>query len=762
MLPASDSFTLTRDPVWPWSLSPLGLPALLLVAVALTALTVWTYAGVAGVSRRRLAAVVGLRLAALVLACLVLVRPSFVSHDDRRVPSTLLFLLDASESMTIQDEFDNQSRWDYLRRVLGDCQPVLEDLQDSHNVTVATYRFGEDLADFNPEGKPDGKRTDFGQALRTLYERHGHDRNLRGLVILSDGADNGTRFPALAEAARWRALPCPIYTFGLGKSTTADRQRDIALVQIAAEPASVAVKGKMTIKGTVDAPGFEDARVKLRLLIDDKEVLTQDTTLPKTTGNEVRLTTDAPARHGEVKVTLKVDPLPGEITRANNEISTFVTVTQEGISVLFVDKPRFPEPQLICDALSPDPRIRLYVAWLRSDRPTPGLDDLFQFEKQHYDVIILGDVSARLLAAGRPDALAKIRELVAVKGAGLMMMGGYETFGNGDWNDTPIDDILPVRLDVRGQVDERWKMKPTPAGLGHYIMRLTDSLEANRALWDKLPKLDGLTRLGQERRGATVLAVREGTEEPVLVSEDFGEGRTLAFAGDTTWRWQRLGQPRSAEGVEAHAHFWRQVVFWLAKRDKAEGNVWIKPDGRRLPAGSKLGFTVGLRGKGGIEAPEAHFEAKVVGPQGTEFPLPTAREADGERGTFWKTDAPGEYRLVVRGRGKDVDGQAIAPQETSVRFLVYQDDAELMRRAADHDFLTKLAVSGGGNYSKAEKLPAFLRELVKAPVSQARPKADLWPDWRRSSLSGFHVGLFTLFVALLGAEWLLRRWWGMV
>jgi uncharacterized membrane protein len=752
---------LTYDPVWPWSVYPVGLPALVAVALAIVLLTIWTYKSAAGGTRRRLGIMVCLRLGALALACCVLLRPALVAHDDLRSPFTLLMLLDSSESMTIQDEFDNQSRWDYLRRLLVECRPALQQLQDEQNVTVAAYGFAEDLRDLDPDSRADGKRTDFGQALRSLYERHAHDRELRSLIILSDGADNGTRYPALAEAARWRGLPCPIHTFALGKPTTADRQRDIAITAITPEPATVPVKGKLNIKATLDAPGFENASVMVHLFIDEKEVLSQKETLRKTTDNEIRLTTDAPVKAGEVKVTLTVDPLPGEITQANNSVSTFVTVTQEGISILYVYRGH-PEPQLICDALSADPRIRLYTVWLRTDRPSPDQADLFDFDKQHYDVIILGDVSARRLSGGNPDVLTQIRGLVGRKGSGLLMMGGYETFGNSDWQGTPVDDLLPVTLDVSGQVDELWQMKPTPAGLRHYIMRLTDNPDANRALWEKLPKLNGLTRLGKPRAGATVLAVRGDTDEPVLVSEDYGQGRTLAFAGDTTWRWQRLGQPRSDEGIVAHAHFWKQVVFWLAKRDQAEGNVWVKPDTRRLAAGGKLGFGVGLRGKGGMEAPDAHFEVKVIGPKGEEFPVPTAREPSGERGTFWKTDVAGEYRLVVRGRGKDVDGQPIEPAETAARFLVYEDDAEMVRRAADPEFLAHLANAGGGQAHKAEELPAYLRELQKQPIPRLKPKADLWPDWRRTNLSGFRVGILILFVALLSVEWALRRWWGLV
>ena len=56
--------------------------------------------------------------------------------------------------------------------------------------------------------------------------------------------------------------------------------------------------------------------------------------------------------------------------------------------------------------------------------PPPGEADLFQFDKQAYDVIILGDVSAERLRTASPNADAKIEELVRDKGVGLLMTGG--------------------------------------------------------------------------------------------------------------------------------------------------------------------------------------------------------------------------------------------------------------------------------------------------------------------------------------------------
>lgn len=762
----NDYFVLTWDPVLPWSLPRVGLPLLFVVAFVLAGLTLWTYNGVRKASSRRVLALLLLRLGALLVVFLLALRPSLASRDELRVPSTLLIAADASESMTILDEYDNQSRWGLLTRKLRECEPLLARLREENNVTVILYRFAGDISEFDTAGKADGKRTDIGQALQTLFERHGHERFLRGVLVLSDGADNGTRFPALPLAAKWRALPCPVHTFAFGKPTTTASHRDLALTAITPEPSPVAVKGKLTIKVIVDAPGFANTTARFRLLLNDQEVLAKDEKLVRAQGNEVRLVCDAPATPGELKVTVKADPLLGELTTANNEISTYVTVTKEGVSVLYVEgKFRAWEPKFIRYALSQDPRIRLYEAVFPQGAPANA--DLLQLQQQHYDVILLGDVSARRLASGGFNVLNKVHELVQERGVGLLMFGGYEALGNSDWQGTPVAALLPVELDPAGQVEDAVQMVPTPDGLRHYVLRLADKEEDNKLIWSRLRKLKGMTRVGRPKPSATLLAETDG-RTPLLVGHKYGEGRVLAFGGDTTERWRN-----TPEGRDAHARFWKQLVLWLAKQDEAEGSVWVRPDVRRLPAGGKFAFTVGLRGKGGVEIKDGRFEVNVVGPAGGEFAVPTARDRDEERGVYWKTDAPGEYRVVVRGRGKGTEGDEVNG-EASARFLVYQDDAEMSRQAADHDFLAKLANAGGGQFYKADDLSQFLSELPAQPLPQSRPKAKLLPDWRRTPATGSArdqfaalaasgtLACFVLFVVLVCTEWFLRRYWGLV
>src|SRR5262249_53787680 len=161
---------------------------------------------------------------------------------------------------------------------------------------------------------------------------------------------------------------------------------------------------------------------------------------------------------------------------------------------------------------------------------------------------------------------------------------------SGDWKGTPIADLLPVEIPGPDQVQAPTEMYPTAEGQQHYLLQLAATDPASMEAWKRLNqqcKLGGYNKLGREKPGARVLARTEPNArvDPLMVAQSFGKGRTLAFAGDTTWYWGKLGFPDTTEGWELHDRFWKQVILWLAQQENSEGNVWIKPDFRRLPSG---------------------------------------------------------------------------------------------------------------------------------------------------------------------------------
>jgi uncharacterized membrane protein len=765
---------------------PVGLAIALIVA----GLTVWTYAGVERVTFGRLLAVLGLRLGALAVAFMMALRPSLAFEDDPRIPSGLIIAVDCSQSMDIKDEM-GLSRWERALAVLRSdrCAELLKRLKTDRNVEIVYYRAAEDVTRFDPgegAGSADGKRTDMGQWLNELHKRHTGDQNLRGLVLFSDGADNGARYNPFELAEKWGRIPCPIYTFSLGKKSTTLKQRGISFIpdSITADPSPVAVKNKLTVRARLLVNGYHDPRVPVRLFLgqDPKPVAVKSFELnrPVTEGSniyDVQLSCDAPPRPGELRVALKVDNLPGEITPNNKSISTFVTVTKEGISVLYVEGAYRWEARFIRDAISGYRNLRLYKSFRTKDEPAPANEpDLFEFAKHHYDVIIIGDISAKRFSGDNRAVLQKIKKMVQEDGTGLLMLGGFETFANSDWQTDfgrPIADILPVKLNKPGNLPESEKVKvqPTDSGYSHYIMRLDSDRKKNEEIWKSLPPLEGMTFLGDKQPGATVMAVNERTGDPILVSRTVGKGRTLAFACDTTapcWM-------RTPEAFQARKRFWQQVVVWLAHQENVADSVWVKPDARRVAVGGKLGFRVGLRGKDDKKVREARFRVKVIGPGKAESPVQTAGASGKEQyGTFWKTNQPGEYRLEAVALDKD--NKPVKGQKASVRFLVYEDDMEYRRPAANPETLDKIARRSDGQMRPAteENFARFLEELQKKPLPQGVGRAELWPDWKQTPPSraledqlatlwgsGVLVCLL-LFLMLLCLEWFFRRRWGLV
>jgi uncharacterized membrane protein len=754
--------TLTTDPTSPWSAAGYGLPLLAALALLLTGLTVWTYLGSRGSTFRRMLAVLALRLGALLLAFLALLRPALAFRGELLHPSVLVIALDDSESMTIQDEFDGLSRWERAQQVLRKCEPELRKLRENYEVTVALHRFSEGVRPLDPEdaaAKADGKRSDYGLMMRELFDRYGGERYLRGLVVMGDGAQNGAQPDPLAVAGEWRGK-CPVHTFAFGKTTTSDRQSDIALTDVTIDRSPIPAKGKFEVTAIADAPGFENREVTVRLFIDGKEVpvligdreeMGHKQTLRLTTGNELKVTANAPAESGEIKVTLKIDKLEGELADFNNEISTFATVSKEGVGVLYVDKRR-EERAFLLDALASDPRIRVDRVTLGGGAPTEG--NLFHLNDRPYDVIIIGDVTSDEVRRADAGAPATIRKLVQEKHVGIMMIGGRRNFANGRWTETELRDVLPVDLSGGGEINQEViPLVRTEAGKQHFLLRLADDPRENEKVWEGLKLYGGAARMGKAKEKVAEVLLRSAAGDDILVAGEAG-GRTVAFAGDTTYLWVR-----PPKGDQYHERFWRQLVLWLAHQEKAESKLWVKADARRVKAGRRLGFSAGIRGKSGQELKGATFDAKVVGPAPAQ--VWKTRDHDEERVTV-EPRAPGEYQLIVEGQGRDADGQEVRGKET-VRFLVSQEDAEMTRRAADYEFMKRLAAAGGGKFhaGDAEELARYLREIPLQPMGGLRPKPDLWPDWRRAGPSAFPPAFLIVFVALVSLEWFIRRRWGM-
>lgn len=375
-----------------------------------------------------------------------------------------------------------------------------------------------------------------------------------------------------------------------------------------------------------------------------------------------------------------------------------------------------------------------------------------RFRRGKYDVYVIGDVDAGQFTKEELKLLAD-----AVKnGAGLIMLGGFHTFGPGGYHDTPLADLLPVRMDALERqrfgeairTDVHWpgplKMRPAaPLGTRHFAMSL-DRGPANQPAWEKLPPLEGANKFGELKPNAQILA-ETSDKKPLLVAAEAG-GRVMAFAGDSTWHWWLSGNER------AHKRFWRQIILWLSRKDDAsEGSVWIELAQRRFAPNARVEFRVGARNAQQEPEIAASFQAEVIAPNGKRLPARISQSAEQITGLFSETRLPGDYTIEVTANKNGVSlGTARA------RFLVYEQDLELDNAAADPMLLASLAkMTPEGHAYAPEELSVLLEKIKQQPPElevETQVKDTPWDTWP----------FFLLFVSVLSLEWFLRKRWGLV
>lgn len=807
-------YFLSSRPAFPWSLSGVGLPLFGLVAVLLVLLTLWAYLRHPQATPRRVLIVLILRLIALTLALTTALRLSVGFQEDPKLPSHLLVGVDLSESMMVKDEINSQTRIDAVRKALEKCQPIIDELQNDHQCTIHFYGFGsndwnEAAGVYDPLAPANAKKSDYGAYLNRTLERWRSERFLRGHVVIGDGADNGTSFNALAEAGRWRSS-APLHAVAVGRTDSVSNSRDVAVTQISCDPEPVPIKTDLTVRAIINQVGFPGATVKAILSIDEgdgfKEQSVERVKLEKSVGNEVVFRIKAPGKAGEVKVKVEVPPetVPGDVAPANNSRQTYLTVTKEGVRILLVDRWRF-EGTRIVDAWRADKRIDVTRVYRQDDQPADAKEKAeFDFENKAYDVIVIGNISAKQLQAIHPKLPEQIRDQVFKKGTGLLFLGGEASFAGtpgrayaDGFRGTALEDLLPVQIAEpfspaarqADQVNARFQTVPTNEGLDHYLMKVADSAEQSRSWWtqlngkdtqDTLSRITGLSKVGRPKDTAKVLAYASADRQPVKIGEraydlpiilavhqigDGNRGRVAAFMGQDSYVWEAFGKKMNREGTQLHRRFWKQMILWLAHQEQDEGAAYARPQFRELPAGSEQTVRVGLRGQGGAEIKDANFQVKVIAPgqnAGQGETKPSVADPNGGAKVAFNALVAGEYTVTVAATGKDNQGAEIKG-EASARFFAYPDVSdEMLRTAADHEFLKSLAGAGGGQFLRLDDLPQFFRSIIDQKLPTTKPKPRFFPDWRRDHSKGFLPGWLILFVVIVGLEWGLRRLWGMV
>jgi hypothetical protein len=750
------------DPVGSWG--TVGAVAVVLAAVLFA---VGPDRSRVGPGRRLTLVLVRLAVFLALVACML--RPTIVATKKARQPGTVLVLADTSESMTVADGLNGQTRWQELRAALAAARPAAQALAAESSLDVALWRFdrearavppvGDDpfpLEDWQPA--PSAGETAIGAALDDCA-RATAGRNVAGVIVLSDGGQHAyppRDQPPQGVARRLGDAGVPLWSITFGQQRGEGQGRDAAVSNLAVSETAY-LGNTVEVAGRVRLEGLADRDVVVKLMVENAAGRLEEAARVSVKGGRdgaeepVRLAW-TPDVLGERKVALVVEPQEGETVTTNNELSTFVEVVDGGLRVLYLEGALRVEQRFLRRVLSASPDMQVDFQWIDSARRDRWPIDLGRTLTTDYDVFLIGDLDA---AALRSQDLATIEGKVRA-GAGIGLLGGFHSFEAGGWASSKLGALMPFMPDrlarqpfdepVRPSLHVEGPLQLVPDGRfgGVSILRLGQADQETRAAWQRMPALDGANDLGQLVPEAKRLA-NTADGRPLLVAREFGAGRVAAFAADSTWRWAMQG------AGEQHRRFWRQFVLWLARQDGTEDDaLWVRLGQRRIAPGMTIGCDAGVTRPDGEAVADVEIEAVAVSPAGKARPVRLPRRGATFSGTLADFTEPGDWQLVVKALRPGRE-----PLERSARFTVVRQDLELANPRANPLLMRQLAESTSGGTRAPEELAGIFDEIRTQPAAFETLEQWSYTPWDKWPMLLVLAGLLIL-------EWIMRKRFGLV
>ncbi|MBP7935109.1 MAG: hypothetical protein KA354_10725 [Phycisphaerae bacterium] len=698
----------------------------------------------------------GVRVLVVFVVLMVVIGPVLQWTHVVRERAAIGFALDNSRSMTVRDAVPvgDASRSSFMTRLEAVKASVdragasLDRLGES--VDIRWFVFDREAksggaADLDGEGGSTALAEAVRQVAGALEQTR---RKVAGVIAISDGRDNASVLSRPEEVGiDLAALGIPLYAVGVGSDQPVGQVRGLQGRRLDA-PSQIAIDNRLPVAAEFLATGLASQQVEVSLLIDDVRVASKrvEPTLPR---ESVRIEfSPAMSDGGLHRVTVEAKTAAGVTEPA--ELSQFVRVSQDSISVLYVDRPRY-ERAAIVRALAAARELR--VTRLDVDqlvrKANRGEGGGLGSELGRHRVVLIGDIESGFLT---PAIQAELRDAVVGGQCGLVLVGCVRTMGGG-LADGPLAEVLPVGGSAVGELPGPVPFELTDAGRVHPVCRLDPDVATSGAAWVRLPPFAGCARLARPAPSAEVL-LRSMDDSPLMVVQQSGRGRVGVLAFDSTWQWS-FSDPR---GRELQQRFWRQLVLWLADR---RPNVWASTDRPRYDLARLRPGVDSVQLRAGVIDPDTGQEPagiRVTGslkvPGGTVLPVQFVRAKGGFEARL-TPDRVGEYHVEVVARA----GEQLV-DKVQAAFVVALVDQELAEPLADLETLRRMAARTevvGGQYVPLADLPRLL-DRIRASAGQAEFRQS-----ERIRLVGDHPWIWYLaLVSLLVVEWTVRRRVGLV
>jgi uncharacterized membrane protein len=774
-----------------------------------------------------------LKLAGIVTLALCLLDPLWVGQRARPGANIFGIIADNSQSLKMKDAAETRSRGDILlEQLTGGAKAWRSALEE--NFQVRRYTFDSRLQSTRDFSEMDfnGRSSALGGALRTATE-YWRGQPVAGVLLFTDGnaTDIGADLPALDGCPPIYPVvlgsDSAIQDVSLNKVGVSQTAFEDAPVTVQAEVNASGFAGaaittrliEVAASTTITNGGKTNDALRVAL---GTNVVAEST--QRADGSDASLNfrfqihPNTPGLHFYEVETRVADELKTsaaqsrEATLANNRQMIVVDRGQEPFRVLYVSgRPNW-EYKFLNRAIQDDPQVQM-VALIRvakrepkfvfrgregessnplfrgfgtNDEETARYDqpvlirlntkDEFELrggfpktaeELYRYQAVIIGDTEAEFFTH---DQMALLQRFVSERGGGFLMLGGAESFREGNYQDTPIASLLPVYLDrpVEAKLPGEFKLTLTREGWLQPWTRLRPVESEEKTRMDAMPGFEVLNPLHEIKPGASVLATvsdASGQLYPALAVQRFGLGRSAALMVGDMWRWGMRDEQMQKDLAKA----WRQMVRWLVSDvpprisvtaeaapggDASEFRLTVKAHDEEFKPLDNASVQLTVRPVGTVSGSGSGISSSATQnpkPETRNFIRLTAEPSDGEPGSYTATFVAhdtGAY--LAEATVTQADGKIAGRAATG---WTSDPAAEEFRSLKpNRALLQNLAQRTGGELVAMADLEKFVRKLPE----RRSPVMETWsyPLWHKPLVLLFALGCFV-------AEWGIRRWKGM-
>lgn len=694
---------------------------------------------------------------------------------------------------------DEATRSQIARHVLD--SGLLKTIADRHQVELVG--FTREAWDMKPEQMDElfdkrpvaARATDLRLPLARSLERDGTDRGkILGIVLLTDGQHNWGQ-PPVAKASELGEHGLPVFPVALGAKQGPPA---IAVAHVKAPPAvfkdvDVGIEARVQITGLpagtflveLQRPNQPPLLEKIKHDGTDRSYLVPFTLRLDQVGTQT-LTVTAKQAPAEVQRDVKV-------RTENSSRVAVINVADDKAKVLLLDGEARWEYHYLSSALARDRTMQ--VERVVFEQPRLGKLPEEELRKlgnpaltlptepdalMGYDCIVLGDVTPEQLPLSERVRLEKY---VADRGGTLVILAGKRAMPAGYLNAQsvlsgvsdvdPLLRLLPITSPRPFHSTRGFRVALTEEGKQLPFLQMEAASDKSQQRWAALPP-HYWAIIGEVKPGATPLAtVAEADAAPpnphdptrqrgLIVRQNYGFGRVLFVGLDSTWRW------RFKVGDTYHHRFWGQVVRWAASdKPLVTGNETVR-FGTREPVyaqGQEVEVVARLGESAPPLPPGSLAGARILrddGPRSENavalVPLTRAEEQprllegkirDLPAGKYWIELAIPDLADHLLGPVGG-DGQ---PSKLRAAFTVTpRDNGEMIDLATNRPLLEEVAAKSGGKVYTPENASELAEVLKRQAVTrEGLTERKLWQDW-------WTLGLF---LCLLTAEWVARKWVGL-